>query len=634
MDRKLKWRIFWMGVLMVMAVGSLVPSLVDSKQLPRWFPFESKVQLGLDLQGGLQIVYSIDLDKAVDDKASDIKRDLDGSFLEDKIEAEVRTPLTPVGAVTIAAKDQATLDTIRKKYLKDYDGVVDKRDCPAMETGAVMCYRVSSDYADKIKESALQQAIETVRKRVAQNGIAEPSIVQKGDDIIVELPGLDDERIGEVKDIIRRTAKLEFKMVDDGSEYMKELAEAVVRDRKEMGDALKVDFDQDGWAHRESNKTFSDTYLWAEDEKRSMTVADAKERGCYEADMKEFQGNVECTIFGREIIETYLADLFARKPELKPDDNHQLGFELETIRGEGGKKTQRWRTYYLHRTVELGGSSVSRANTMFNQTTGMPEVLVTFNRYGGRRFGQMTSKNIGKKMAIILDDEVRSAPVIQAAITGGSSNITMGGGGNAQEVQKEADKLVAVLRTGSLPAPLQEESESMLGPTLGRDAVDKAKFSFILGSILVVLLMVYIYRMSGIISILALVMNLLLMMAVLSAFGAELTLPGIAALVLTVGMAVDANIIIYERIREELRAGKSVRGAVDAGFDRGFAAILDGQLTTAAAGYVLFNYGSGPIQGFATMLLIGIVCTLFTAYWCTRRFFEMYVSRGRTVISI
>jgi preprotein translocase subunit SecD len=129
-------------------------------------------------------------------------------------------------------------------------------------------------------------------------------------------------------------------------------------------------------------------------------------------------------------------------------------------------------------------------------------------------------------------------------------------------------------------------------------------------------------------------MNLTFMMAVLAAFGAELTLPGIAALVLTVGMAVDANIIIYERIREELRQGKSVRGAVDAGFDRGFSAIVDGQLTTAAAGWVLFNYGSGPIQGFATMLLIGILCTLFTAYWCTRRFFELYVARGRKVIAI
>jgi preprotein translocase subunit SecD len=236
-------------------------------------------------------------------------------------------------------------------------------------------------------------------------------------------------------------------------------------------------------------------------------------------------------------------------------------------------------------------------------------------------------------MAIILDDKVNSAPVIQAKIGGGRSTITMGGT-NSKEVFKEAQDLVDVLRTGSLPAPLKEESSSFIGPLLGRDAIQKTKFSFMLGGVLVILIMIYIYRVAGAISIAALVLNLLFMMAVLAAFGATLTLPGIAALVLTIGMAVDANVIIYERIREELRAGKSVRGAVDAGFSRAFAAILDGNLTTGFAGYVLLTYGSGPIKGFAVMLIIGIICTLFTTTWCSRLFFEHYVGRGRKVTQI
>ncbi|RMH39398.1 MAG: protein translocase subunit SecD, partial [Deltaproteobacteria bacterium] len=485
----------------------------------------------------------------------------------------------------------------------------------------------SSDYADRIKESALEQAIKTVRDRVNSRGIAEPSIVRKGDDIIVELPGLDDQSIERVKTIIKRTAKLEFKIVDNDSEYMKKLARAVAADdrAKELG----IEFDTETWVHDESGNRFNDTYLKAKNRTQWVDEAEARRRGCWAVDKPEKDGKFECEITGRQVIEEYLAQLFAEKPELKPDENHQIAYE-QLPQLPGATEPPEWRTYYLHRTVELSGAAVSRADVVFNPTTNRPEVLVRFNRWGGRRFGELTSKNVGRKMAIILDDTVSSAPVIQTAITGGSSTITMGGS-DIRQIQKEAEDLVAVLRTGSLPAPLREQSESILGPTLGRDAVDKAKFSFLLGSALVVVIMLWVYRTSGMISILALALNLLFMLAVLAALGAELTLPGIAALVLTVGMAVDANIIVYERIRDELRAGKSVRGAVDAGFDRAFTAILDGQLTTAAAGYVLYNYGSGPIQGFATMLLIGIFCTLFTAYWCTRRFFEIYISRRKVI---
>ena len=186
-----------------------------------------------------------------------------------------------------------------------------------------------------------------------------------------------------------------------------------------------------------------------------------------------------------------------------------------------------------------------------------------------------------------------------------------------------------MLKTGSLPAPLRWESEANLGPTLGRDAVSKTQFSFALGVVLVIIIMIGTYRKSGLIAIAALTINIVMMLAVMATFGATLTLPGIAAVVLTVGMAVDGNILIYERIRDELHAGKSVRGAVDIGFARAFTAILDGQLTTAAAGWVLLQYGSGPIQGFATMLLVGIGTTLFTNVWVSRLFFDLWVGRDK-----
>lgn len=203
------------------------------------------------------------------------------------------------------------------------------------------------------------------------------------------------------------------------------------------------------------------------------------------------------------------------------------------------------------------------------------------------------------------------------------------GGGSPAVMEREAADLVAVLKTGSLPAPLKLESDSKVGPSLGRDAVDKAKLSFGLGILLVVIIMIGIYKWSGIIAVGAVAVNILLMMSVMAIFGATLTLPGIAAIVLTVGMAVDGNILIYERIRDELLLGKSVRGAVDLGFARAFSAILDGQLTTAAAGWVLLSYGSGPIKGFAVMLLVGIVTTLFSNIWVSRLFFDWYLTNKK-----
>jgi protein-export membrane protein SecD len=248
----------------------------------------------------------------------------------------------------------------------------------------------------------------------------------------------------------------------------------------------------------------------------------------------------------------------------------------------------------------------------------------------------MTGDNIGRKMAILLDDKITSAPVIEGRI-GARGRITLGGFGDPFAMQQEAKDLVAVLRSGALPAPLRKTFETQVGPTMGRDAVDKAKFSMYVGAAAVILFMLIYYRLAGFIANIAMILNMLFMVAILAAFEASLTLPGIAGLVLTIGMAVDANIIFYERIREELRLGKSPRTAMEAGFDRAFWTVFDAHVTTFVAGVVLYSYGSGPIRGFAVTLLVGIITNLITSYWLSHWMFEAMVARrtaSRATLSI
>jgi len=636
MDRSLRWRSIGLVAIVALCVLSLLPSFVGKKALPSWYTniFDRRMQLGLDLQGGLSITYSIDLDKAVDDKASEIKRDVESYLHGEKLTGSATTPAS-LGAVTVHVADPAQRDTTKKWLLSQYSGVLVDRTCPTTPDHAdAICVRVSSDYADSIKKLALEQAVETIRSRIDEKGIAEPTVVTKGDDIIVELPGLDQDNISRILDIIARTAKLEFKKVIEDDPFMRALFKKVRED--EAATARGILAETDGWRHEDTGNYYTDYYLYAHDHEEWVPIDDAKEIGCWDELAEEKDGAVWCGKgTGRRKIEMYLAEIAKADPAFAVPEDRQLGYEYVQPGADAEDKRPFWRTYFLDRAVRLTGATITNAVTIWDPQTNRPEVLVEFNRYGTRVFGDLTSESVGKKMAIILDDKVASAPIIQTSITGGRSNISMGGG-SPEEQQKEADILVAVLKTGSLPAPLRKESDAVLGPTLGRDAISKTQFSFALGLVLVVVLMVGLYRWSGTIAVAGVFINMLLQLAAMSMFGATLTLPGIAAVVLTIGMTVDGNVLIYERIRDELIAGKSVKGAVDVGFARAFSAILDGQLTTGAAGWVLLQYGSGPIQGFATMLLVGIGTTLFVNTWVTRLFFDWYVlkNKNRDTLSI
>ena len=644
MDRTLKWRTLGLFGVVLLCFCILAPSWsefgwTDEDALPKWFPFKRKVNLGLDLQGGSHIVYSIDLDKAVDDKASEIKRDLESRYVDDNTLKEkpvVKTPSSPLGAVTVIIPDKSKREQIVSQIRSDYhDTIEDRSPCPKENNQETYCFQVSQSYAEGIKKAALANAVNTIRERIDEKGVAEPSVVQKDEEIIVELPGLDEEKKQETRDIIARTAKLEFKTVDNNSEYMRKLYAHVGNEGKEgkptdpraIRDDIYAEVDQ--WRPDEGNPQV-DYYLISRDRKESMTIDEAKKIECVnrsghptDPKAKIENGRIECNVSGRNVIARYLDDLGKSDPSFKLPDDRQIGYELIEPQADAKDKRPFWRSYYLERQVRLTGTSISNAMGSYDPNTNRPIVLLDFNRYGSRVFGDLTAEIVGKKLATILDDKVKSAPIINGAIRGGRASITMGGS-DPRRQEVERDELVNVLKTGSLPAPLKEESVSDVGPTLGRDAIQKTKLSFIMGAILVLLIMVGIYRWSGWIAVFAVLFHTLMTLTIMALFGATLTLPGIAAIVLSLGMCVDGNILIYERIRDELRLGKSVRGAVDLGFSRAFSAILDGQLTTAAGGWVLLQYGSGPIKGFAVMLLVGVFTTVTTNTWVTRVFFDWY----------
>ena len=277
--------------------------------------------------------------------------------------------------------------------------------------------------------------------------------------------------------------------------------------------------------------------------------------------------------------------------------------------------------YIIKKRIMVGGENLVDAQPGFDPQTNEPIVSFRFDRIGAKKFGRATQDNVGKPFAIVLDNKVISAPVIREAILGGSGQIS--GGFDAEE----ANDLAILLRAGALPAPVNIIEERIVGPSLGADSVRRGTNSVLLGLALIIVFMFVYYKLSGLIANFALIWNILLVLSVLASLGATLTLPGIAALILTVGMSIDANVIIFERIREELRKGKSVRSAVDGGYNRALTTIIDANVTTLIAALVLYQFGTGPIRGFATVLFWGIVISMFTAIFVTRTIFNSFVDR-------
>ena len=585
MEKSWWWKSALYGAVTLLSVLYLVPTIDTNDAAPSFIrnTFNKKLRKGLDLQGGLHLVYEVNVDKAVSSKVDRIS-----GLIEDRLNTAGVKDLSVSRegrddiVVTFAtAADNAKLDgELLAESRDDLDEV--SRD----EAAGVVRYRLDPDQVDEINEYALRQAIETIRGRVDKYGVAEPTIIRKGTDIVVELPGLGESEFERIKSIIGRTAQLEFKLVDTDSDYMKRVAASV-----EKGGEITVDVDIR--THQKTGARFNRIFLQADE---------------------------------RETLEKFVAGLTG---DLAVPGDREFGYQeiqkTAEVDEDDGPETA-WRTLLLHRRAAVTGDYLADAQVGFDETTMQPNVYFTLDREGGNLMGNLTGQNIGRQMAIVLDENVNSAPVINGQIRE-RGMIELGGFRAPSVAAQEAKDLVAVLRSGALPAPLTKTFETQVGPTLGADTVSKAQTAILIGGVAVVLFMVVYYRVAGLIAVLAMLLNLVFIGAILAAFEAALTLPGIAGLVLTVGMAVDANIIIYERIREELRSGKSARSAVDAGYGRAFWTVFDANVTNFVAGVVLYSYGSGPIKGFALTLLIGIITNLFTAVLLSRWAFDYLVNR-------
>jgi len=510
---KISWKV---ALVLVVVVAAIVYTLPTFR--PGLWPHK-KINLGLDLQGGMHLVLEVESIKAVESTIERMTQELRVNLREERIHNAV---VDRVGGTQISAKvsGQENIDKFQKLLDTDFR---DLRIVSRKDQGDTL--DLVMDLPEKevgnIERLASEQALETIRNRIDQFGVSEPDIRSQGENrILIQLPGIrDTER---AKELIGKTALLEFKLLDESHN---------------VEDALKGDIPP-----------------------------------------------------GDEIL-------------YQITSNRDTGREVKT-------------PYLVKKRALLTGAYLTSAKVQIDSRYNEPYVAIDFDKKGARIFERITGENVKKRLAIILDNRVYSAPVIQEQISGGAARIT----GNFDA--ESARDLAIVLRAGALPAPVKIIEERTVGPSLGTDSIRQGLISMIIGGIVVVGFMAIYYLGSGLIADLALLLNILLIAAGLAAFQATLTLPGIAGIILTIGMAVDANVLIFERIREEVRLGKTPRAAVEAGFDRATLTIMDANITTLIAALVLFQFGSGPVKGFAVTLSLGVVSSLFTALIVSRLMFD------------
>jgi preprotein translocase subunit SecD len=520
MIQNLQWRIAIVLVVLAISLFFLYPSVGP---VPQWWADHlpnSPIRLGLDLKGGLHLILEVQSDKTVEANVDNLAAEASSIMKNDKIRYKdiVRTSAT---SFTVYLKDPGQEPLFDSKVL---DRIGSMRKLPGRSTdkGYAIRLELLPKVAEDMKQKAVRQAVDTIRNRVDEFGVAEPDVVIHGDDrIIVQLPGLRQD-INRAIDIIKKQARLEFKLVDE---------------KGDLNAALKGDVPS-----------------------------------------------------GDEV-------LYKIDRDLNTGSVHRTPFLIK-------------------KATLLTGDTLTMARVESDR--GRMHIAMTFNSRGARIFEEETGKHVGERLAIILDSRVYSAPVIRSKIPGGRAIIE----GNFSP--QEASDLALVLRAGSLPAPVKILENRSVGPSLGEDSVRLGRNAVILGLLLVVVGMIVYYRWSGVVADIALVLNLFLIFAimVMPFLRATLTLPGLAGVALTLGMAIDANILIFERIREELRLGKSIRAALDTGYSRAFMTIFDSNLTTILAALPLIQFGTGPVKGFAVTLVIGLLVSMFTALFVTRVIFD------------
>jgi preprotein translocase subunit SecD len=531
-----------LALVVVMSVIFFVPSYPPLYHalpdlLKRVMPNKG-ITLGLDLQGGIHLVMEVDEDRAVEIAVDRSVASLQDQLVDKKIPVESVTRTGPT-QVTIQFQN-GDLKAQIQKMIDDYPTFSETESAGSANR---LVWELREAEAKRIKDSAINQALETIRNRIDQFGVTEPIVQRQGlKQIVVQLPGVKEPK--RARDLIKETALLEFKMLDEDNQSRLDLPARIPKDKEQ------------------------------------------------------------------EVL---------NQAEAKIPAGDQILFE----RGVDKDTGREYRIPYLvKKRVMLTGDVLSDARVSIGQFND-PYVSITFDSKGGREFERITGDNIKKRMAIVLDNTIYSAPVIQDRITGGHAQIT------GTFSMQEANDLAIVLRAGALPAPLKIIQDLTVGPSLGKDSIEKGVQATLFAGAMVVVFMIVYYRLSGVIADFALVLNLLCLIGALSALNATLTLPGIAGIVLTIGMGVDSNVLIFERIREELRLGKAVRLAVDGGYDKALLTIVDSHVTTLITGVALFLFGTGPIKGFAVTLCLGIGINLFTALIGTKVIFDLLNQRHK-----
>lgn len=524
MRQNVRARLIGMAIVVLAAAVYLLPTFFAD--LPEWwttvFP-NHRINLGLDLQGGTHLVLEVKVDKALENSVERTRADMI-KVLREKGVSGVSVDRTGTQLLVRSAAGNA--ERVRGILKSEFGNLVELKSAQT-GAGAEFSMALSKEEMRSLRDYAVDQSLETIRNRVDQFGVSEPIIQRHGEtNILVQLPGIQDPQ--RAKDIIGKTALLEFKLVDESANI-----EEAIRNGPPPG--RQVLYGQGG-------------------------------------------------------------------------------------RGEGAGAGAEREAYVLEARALMTGEYIQDARVRPAEQLQGASVELILNQAGARIFEQITAANVKRRLAIVLDNRVYSAPVIQERIGGGRASIT----GNFD--LKEARDLAIVLRAGALPAPVEIAEERTVGPSLGKDSIQQGITSFIVGGVLVIVFMIAYYKGAGLVAVVAVIFNIFLMMAILAGFQAVLTLPGIAGIVLTVGMAVDANVLINERIREELRAGRAARSAIEAGYKNALPAILDSNVTTFLSGVILFQFGTGPIKGFAVTLCVGILTTVLTAVYLTRIYYDYRIS--------
>ncbi|MEO8513075.1 MAG: protein translocase subunit SecD [Ignavibacteria bacterium] len=630
---------------------------------------DNRIKLGLDLQGGMYVIMEVDIAKLLNDLAKKqdetLKQVLDGVSDQTKNSDEDFVDL-----VDLRLKEKGL-------SLKAYYGEIRDDDS-----------KIKKDLKTEV-ENAIDRAIQVVRNRIDQYGVSEPVIQKKGSSrLVVELPGV--SNVTEVRKLLQGTALLEFKLVIDPQIAVKvmekvntflaggnldslikadSLSKITKVDTTKKKDTSKLtdknvkkdsttitntkDTTKKDITKKDSTKkdTKKDTAKKNTTKKDSIKPSDSNMTGLTDSNGNPVDTNQQLSEeefkkknpwfylvrpqqfkdgslawFVRETDKPKVLKILERREiqDLIPTDV-SFAFSNRSTFVDAGEKIYQF--YVLKKDPELTGGVVINARSNIDPTSNSAVVYMEMNSDGAADWARITGSNINKQIAIVLDNVVYSAPVVRSKITGGNSQIE--GMANIQE----AKLLEIVLKAGALPAPLTIIEERTVGPSLGEDSIQKGLYSSMIALILVALFMIFYYHFAGGVADLALIFNMLFVMGVMASFHATLTLPGLAALILTIGMSVDSNVLIYERIREELAGGKPLRTAIEIGYKKAFSAILDSHVTSLITAVILYQFGTGPIQGFALTLIIGLIANLFTAIVITRIIFDIMTEKGKTTIN-